>query len=138
MADWLWFGRVHTSLYQATNGLLGANLAGLPMLLLTTNGRKTGQPRTSPLPYFAEDDEWVIVGSNNGGPRDPHWWLNLLADNRADIQVRRDRIEVEARLATPDERSRLWPLLVEFNRPYAGYEKKTTREIPVVILSRRS
>ena len=138
MAGWQWFGRLHTSAYRATRGILGGNLVGLPMLLLTTKGRRSGEPRTSPLPYFAEDDRWVVVGSNNGGPRDPLWWLNLRADDRAEIQVMRDRIEVRGGLATPEERARLWPLLIEFNPRYPTYQVKTTREIPVVILSRAS
>jgi deazaflavin-dependent oxidoreductase (nitroreductase family) len=110
---------------------------GMPVLLLTTTGRKSGQPRTSPLPFFADKDCWVIVGSNNGGSRDPMWWLNLRANDDAVIQVMSERIRVSARLANPEERTRLWPLLIEFNSAYRKYEKMTTREIPVVILSRR-
>jgi deazaflavin-dependent oxidoreductase (nitroreductase family) len=136
VANWQWFGKLHTSAYRATGGILGGNLAGLPMLLLTTTGRKSGQPRTTPMPYFEDDGRWVLVGSNNGGPRDPLWWLNLQADERAEIQVRRATTRVRAALAAPEERARLWPLLLAFNSPYAKYEKRTTREIPVVILSR--
>ncbi len=136
MANWQWFGRLHTRAYRATGGRLGGKLAGLPMLLLTSTGRKSGEPRTTPLPYLEDEARWVIVGSNNGGPRDPMWWLNLQANSRADIQLMRQQIPVTARLASPEERTRLWPLLVAFNSPFGKYEKMTTRQIPIVILSR--
>ncbi len=136
MAGWQWFGRIHTSTYRATGGILGGNLIGLPMLLLTTTGRKSGELRTSPMPFLADDGRWIIAGSNNGGPRDPSWWLNLKAKEQAEIQVMRERVQVVAKLASPEERSRLWPSLVEFNSRYARYAEMTTREIPVVILSR--
>ena len=136
MANWQWFGRLHTRAYRATGGILGGKLAGLPMLLLTSTGRKSGELRTTPLPYLEDDGRWVVVCSNNGGPRDPMWWVNLQKDPRAEIQVMRERIPVTARLASPEERTRLWPCLVAFNSPFAKYEKMTTRQIPVVILSR--
>jgi deazaflavin-dependent oxidoreductase (nitroreductase family) len=138
LANWNWFGKLHTSLYKATGGLVGGNLVGLPMLLLTTTGRKTGMPRTSPMPYLGDGEDWVIVGSNNGGPRDPAWWFNLQADPRAELQMGRTKFQATARLASPQERTRLWPMLLTFNRQYAKYEKQTTREIPVVVLSRAS
>ncbi len=136
MADWQWFGKLHRASYRATGGMIGGKLAGLPMLLLTTTGRTSGQLRTTPLPYLRDAETFIIVGSNNGGPRDPHWWLNLLARSSAEIQVMRDRIPVEARLAGGSERERLWPLLVAFNPPFGRYEKMTEREIPVVVLER--
>ena len=134
MANWNWFGRLHTSVYKATGGRIGAKLPGLPVLLLNTIGRKSGEPRTSPLPYFRDEGRYVIVGSNNGGPRDPHWWLNLCAQPSTKIQVGRKSITVEARLASPQERQRLWPELIEFNPPFAKYQEQTDREIPVVVL----
>lgn len=136
MANWQWFGRLHTATYVATGGRIGGKLVGLPMLLLTTTGRKSGLPRTSPLPYFMDEDRWVIVGSNNAEPRDPMWWFNLRQTPSAKIQIMGEQFGVVSRLATPEERTRLWPLLVDFNPPYARYAEKTTREIPVVILSR--
>jgi len=138
VADWQWFSRGHASVYRATGGVLGGSLVGMPVLLLTTTGRKTGLLRTTPMPFFADGDCWVIVGSNNGGPRDPLWWRSLQADPRAKIQVKRATVQVTARLAAPEERSRLWPRLVEFNSPYDKYQKTTGRQIPVVILSRAS
>lgn len=135
MGSWQWFGRMHRWVYRRTGGRVGANLAGLPMLLLTTTGRRSGAPRTTPLTCMPDGDDFVIVGSNNGGPTDPAWWLNLQADPHAEIQLRRDRHRVTARLATGAERERLWPLLQDFNPAYRRYEKKTEREIPVVVLT---
>lgn len=137
MAGWQWFGKLHCASYRATGGILGGKLLGLEVLLLTTTGRVSGEARTSPLPFLRDEDRFVIVGSNNGGPRDPHWWLNLLASPSAEIQVMRDRIPIHARLADSVERKRLWPVLVEYNPPFARYETKTEREIPVVVLERR-
>jgi deazaflavin-dependent oxidoreductase (nitroreductase family) len=136
MASWQWFGRLHERAFRATRGRLGGSLMGMPMLLLTTTGRKTGQPRTTPMPFYAKGDDYVIVGSNNGEPRDPAWWLNLQADVHARVQILGDEIDVRARLAGTAERERLWPELLAFNPRYAVYEKRTTREIPVVVLSR--
>ena len=137
MAGWQWFGKLHRASYRATGGIIGGKLAGLPMLLLSTTGRTSGQLRTSPLPYLRDAERFIIVGSNNGGPRHPHWWLNLLACPSAELQVMRDRISVEARLASESERERLWPLLVAFNPPFERYQKMTEREIPVVVLEPR-
>ncbi len=131
---WTWFGRLHARLYRATNGALGANLAGLPMLLLTTRGRRTGMPRTTPMPYLRRGDDLIIVGSNNGLDHDPAWWLNLQAEPIAELQIGRQRSRARARRATPQERACYWPDLLEFNPRYAVYARRTEREIPVVIL----
>ena len=136
MANWNWFGKLHAKVYRATGGRVGGRLPGLPVLLLNTVGRKSGESRTSPLPFFRDADRWVVVGSNNGGPRDPHWWLNLRKSPNSRIQVMGELIPVTARLATPEERERLWPQLVEFNPPFAKYAKLTERETPVVLLER--
>ena len=135
MANWQWFGRIHSAAYRATNGVLGGRLAGRDMLLLTTRGRRSGEPRTTPLSYLADGDDYVIVASNNGGPKDPAWWLNLTADPQAEVQVAGERHAVRARRAEGEERSRLWPLLVAYNPPYATYAKRTTRPLPVVVLT---
>ncbi len=134
MANWQWVGRIHTKIYIATNGRLGARLAGLPMLLLTTVGRRSGERRITPLPYLIDGSAWVTVGSNGGASRDPAWWLNLQTESRAKIQLL-DRLHaVTARLATGDERAELWPKLERLNPNWARYERMTERELPVVIL----
>ena len=119
-----------------TNGRLGANLAGRPMLLLTTTGRKSGEPRTTPLCYLRDCDDCVIVASNNGSDRHPAWWLNLEAHPKAQITVGREAWAVDILVADGEEYARLWPLLLDYNPQYAGYKAKTRREIPVVILRR--
>jgi deazaflavin-dependent oxidoreductase (nitroreductase family) len=138
MGSWQWFGNMHRAAYRATGGRIGHNLAGLPMLLLTTTGRRSGEPRTTPLTYMDDGDHWVIVGSNNGGPSDPAWWFNLQSEPNANIQVRGNTHRVRAHLATGEERAGLWPTLKNHNPAYARYEKKAPREIPVVVLERRS
>ena len=82
MANWAWVTKVHRAIYQKTDGRVGARLAGLPMCLLTTVGRKSGLPRTLPLACFPDGDDLIIVASNNGQEHDPAWWLNLRERNR--------------------------------------------------------
>lgn len=136
MANWSGVTAVHRALYRATGGRLGARLAGLDMLLLTCRGRTSGRPRTVPLACFPEGGDWIVVASNNGQDEDPAWWRNLQADPAARITLGKESWNARARLASPEERDRLWPWLCERNPAYRRYERKTTREIPVVILSR--
>ncbi len=119
-----------------TNGRIGANLAGRPMLLLTTTGRKSGEPRTTPLSYLRDGDDCVIVASNNGSDRHPAWWLNLEAHSKAQITVGRKAWTVDMLVAEGEEYARLWPLLLDYNPQYAGYKAKARRKLPVVILRR--
>ena len=134
MSAWSWFGKVHGAIYRATGGRLGAKLGWLPMLLLTTTGRRTGHEHRVPLAYMLDGESFVIVASNGGADVPPAWWLNLQATRRARIQVRGRHLTVEAALASPEERARLWPELKKINPPYATYERRTRREIPVVLL----
>ena len=134
MANWTWVGKIHRGIYLATGGRVGARLAGLDMLLLTTTGRKSGEPRTQPLAAFADGEDWIVVASNNGQDRHPAWFLNLQAQPEARIRLGREERGVRAHVADAEERARLWPWLKERNPPYATYEGRTEREIPVVIL----
>ena len=134
MANWQWFTRLHRAVYLRTGGRIGAKLAGLHMLLLTTVGRKSGQARTLPLACYPDGDALVVVASNNGQDHDPAWWLNLQHDPLATVRFGREERRVRAELAGGAERERLWPWLVEQNPQYAGYARKTAREIPVVVL----
>ena len=106
------------------------------MLLLTSTGRRSGEPRTLPLAYLADGDALVIVASNAGQSRHPAWFHNLRADARARVRVGREVFDVRAEVAEDAERQRLWPLLTAYNPPYAAYERKTERVIPVVLLRR--
>ncbi len=134
MGNWDWFGKLHRTVYEKTGGRIGANLAGRHMLLLTTTGRKSGKQYTTPLACFTDGDNLIVVASNNGQDRHPAWWLNLEHTPDANVRYGRDHRRVRAELARGDERARLWPWLVKQNPPYARYEKKTSREIPVVVL----
>ena len=136
MANWDLIGRIHKAVYEKTDGRIGANLAGLRMLLLTTTGRKSGKQYTTPLACFSDGDDLIVVASNNGQDHHPAWWLNLEHTPEVDVRYGREQRRVRAETATEDERARLWPWLVQRNPPYARYEKRTEREIPVVILRR--
>jgi deazaflavin-dependent oxidoreductase (nitroreductase family) len=129
-------GRSHRGLYRLSRGRLLARVAGMPVLLLTTTGRRSGRPRTTPLTYFQVGDELAVVGSNGGEDNPPRWWLNLQAEPRATITIGRRSEEVVARSASPEERARLWPTITEAHAGYAAYERRTTRPIPVVLLTR--
>ena len=136
MANWSWFTRLHRAVYEKSGGRLMARLAGIDMLLLTTTGRRSGQPRTLPLACFRDGDDLVIVGSNNGQDHPPAWWLNLQANPEARVRLGSETFDVRAERATGEEHARLWPWLKQQNPQYARYERKTRREIPVVVLKR--
>jgi F420H(2)-dependent quinone reductase len=123
------------SLYRLTNGAVGAKMGGRSILLLTTIGRKSGKERVTPLLYLPEGNHFVVIASNWGEANHPMWWLNLQANPRAKIQIGPKIIPVTARQASPEERQRLWPVITSKYSNYADYEKSTTREIPVVILT---
>jgi deazaflavin-dependent oxidoreductase (nitroreductase family) len=128
------FVAAHLALYRATGGWIGGRLGRLRVLLLTTRGRRSGEPRSAPLVYFEDGDRLVVVASNGGQPDDPHWWSNLQQAPGATVQIGADTRRVRARIATADERARLWPRIKRENPAYSGYENRTRREIPVVLL----
>ncbi len=128
----------HVAVYRATGGLVGHRLPGSPpMLLLDHRGAKTGKMRTTPLVYVLDGEDVVIVASKGGHPRDPAWLHNLVAHPEVTIQVGRDRRPVRARVATPAERKRLWPKALDVYPGYRGYQARTSREIPLVVLEPR-
>ena len=129
-----WVTRIHSTVYQSTGGRVGARLNGLDMVLLTTTGRKSGQPRTLPLACLRDGEDWIVVASNGGQDFHPAWWLNLQETPRAQAQLGRETRSIVAHEATDDDRARLWPLLKQQNPAYPKYEKKTDRLIPVVVL----
>jgi F420H(2)-dependent quinone reductase len=133
---WNAMTRLHTGMYQLTGGRLGGSFRGVPCLLLHHVGRKSGQERTTPLMYAEDGDDLVIVASKGGAPKDPVWWLNLKASPQTAVQVGSEKREVTARRASPEEKQRLWPRLVELWPDYDNYQERTERDIPVVILSR--
>ena len=129
-----WATKLHTTLFRATGGKVGARMFNSPVLLLTTTGRKTGLERTTPLLYLKDGDRQVIVASNGGTAKPPVWWLNLEANPEAKVEVAGRKIRVRAGEAHGEEKARLWERLVRMYPPYQGYQEKTDREIPVVVL----
>lgn len=125
----------HVRAYRLTGGRIGRRVRGVDVLLLDHIGRRSGTRRTNPLLYIADGDDLVIVASKGGSPRHPAWWLNLLDSPRTTVQVDDERREVVARQADAGERARLWPRLVEVWPDYDAYQRRTSREIPVVLLS---
>jgi deazaflavin-dependent oxidoreductase (nitroreductase family) len=130
--------RAHTLAYRLSGGLVGRRIPGLPpMLLLDHVGAKSGQKRTTPLVYVPDGDDLVIVASRGGSQRHPAWFHNLRANPDTTVQVGRSRNSVRARVASPAERKRLWPKVVASYGGYADYQRRTSREIPLVILEPR-
>ena len=128
------FTGVHTFVYRLSGGKMGGRFGKSLVLLLTTTGRKTGQQRTIPLFYLKDGDNLILVASNGGSPTHPVWWLNLQANPKAVVEVGKKKLPMRAMQADAEERKRLWPLVVAMYADYAEYQKKTSREIPVVIL----
>jgi deazaflavin-dependent oxidoreductase (nitroreductase family) len=124
----------HNAVYRASGGQVGGHLKGMPVLLLTTTGRKSGKSRTTPLLYIEDGASFVVVASNGGSDYVPAWWLNLERDPNAQLELGRKHRAVIARKASPDERERLWREFTSRFDGYAKYATRTSREIPVVIL----
>lgn len=125
----------HVGLYRLTGGLVGHRVPfAPPMLLLDHVGAKTGEPRTSALAYLADGRDLVLVASKGGHPRHPAWYHNLRANPDTTVQVGPERRRVRARVATAEERERLWPRVVEVYGGFDSYQARTQREIPLVIL----
>lgn len=122
--------------YKVTGGLVGARMRGLPGILLTTTGRKSGEPRTVHLPYIPYDGDMMIVASFAGGPKNPAWFHNLTANPRVTVQYKRDKFEAEATQITGDELASAWELVAVKGSWYVDYQAKTERPIPLVRLHR--
>ena len=124
---------VHGGLYRMSGGKMGGTMRGVPILLLQTRGRKSGKEYTTPLMFGRDGDNLVLIASKGGDPRNPAWYHNLQA-GEAEVQIGHEQLRVRARDATGEERERLWNQMVGLYPAYAGYQKKTTRQIPVVVL----
>ena len=128
-------------LYRATRGRFGLNVPGGPgrMLLLDHVGARSGTKRTCPLLYIEDGDNVVIIASKGGYPKNPAWYHNLMANPDTAVQIGPERRQVHARLATPEERERLWPEAVKVWSGYADYQARSKgREIPMVVLEPRA
>lgn len=131
------FGDEHVKRYRETGGEEGHIWRrGSKILLLTTKGRKSGQPRTTPLIYENADGNYIIVASKGGTPEHPGWYENLAKDPQVELQVMDEVFPAHARTAEGEERERLWKLAAQQWPDYDEYQKKTDREIPVVVLER--
>ena len=128
------YGKEHVRRYQETDGAEGHDWNNTTVLLLTTRGRTSGQPYTTPLIYQKHGDDYVVVASKGGDPDHPDWYKNLLANPEVEVQVKADRFKACARTATAGERPELWRLMTATWPDYDEYAKKTDREIPVVVL----
>jgi deazaflavin-dependent oxidoreductase (nitroreductase family) len=130
-------GRLNTPIYRLTRGRMMNSVGNAPVLLLTTTGRRSGEPRTAPVCYLREEDKLVVIGSNAGYEKEPAWSLNLKANPDATVEVGADRSAVRARVTEGEERAELWR---KMNSQYAGfddYEAHTTRSIAVFALEPR-
>jgi deazaflavin-dependent oxidoreductase (nitroreductase family) len=127
--------KVHLAIHRFTRGRVLDRLAGMPVLLLTTTGRRSGKARTTPLTFFRDGDDLVVIASNGGADRAPDWSLNLQQNPRAVVQIGTDRLTVQASAAAPEKRERLWARITATYPGYAAYQQRTARRIPVLILT---
>lgn len=131
------FGDEHVRAYRKTDGARGYHWRGTTILLLTTTGRSSGEPRTTPLIHIVDGDRYVVIASKGGAPEDPDWFANMQADPMAEVQVQADRVPVTMSVAEGDERAQLWDAMVQVWPAYVEYAEKTDRQIPVVVLTPR-
>ncbi len=135
---WRVLGKVitetHAAIYRASGGKVAGQMFNSPVLLLTTTGRKTGKERTTPLMCIEDGQDLVIIASNGGAPYHPAWYLNLRANPEARVLVKDRNLRVTAEEARGEERRRLFARLVEMYPGYEDYQRRTEREIPVVVL----
>lgn len=139
-----WMSKINVVLYRRTGGRLGSKWRvgsafprGLPVCLLTTTGRKSGEPRISPLLFLEDGDRIILVASQGGLPKHPMWYLNLRANPEVTVQVKSRVRPMSAHVADPEERARLWPRLVAMYPDFDNYQAWTDRTIPVVVCTPR-
>ena len=130
------FGDEHVRRYRETGGEYGHDWQGTQTLLLTTTGRRSGDPRTTPLIYGRAGDAYLIVASKGGAPYPPEWYLNLTEHPEVEVQIRDDVFTARARTATAEEKPEMWRTMTATWPAYDEYQSKTDREIPVVVLER--
>jgi deazaflavin-dependent oxidoreductase (nitroreductase family) len=135
MADML-YGPEHVARYEATGGAEGYEWQGTVTLLLHTTGRKSGRDYTHPLIFQPYDDAYLIVASKGGDPSDPEWYRNLQKDPNVQVQIKDETFPARARTATSNEKPDMWATMTRTWPDYDEYQKKTDREIPIVVLER--
>ena len=131
--------QAHARVYEVSDGRIGSWIGppflGQPALLLSVTGRKSGQTRTTPLVYFEDGGNYVVVGSDGAARRDPQWWKNLQENPQATVRIGRDKFPARASLATGPDRDRLWKRAIRKNPVWARYQSQTERVLPLVVLT---
>jgi F420H(2)-dependent quinone reductase len=128
-----WMGKANTWIYRRTNGKIGGKIGNAPVALLTTTGRKTGEPRVSPLLYLREGNRVILGASRGGSDKHPLWYLNLKANPKVSVQIKDEVLSLTARDADDAERAQYWPKMVAMYPTFEDYESWTDRVIPIVI-----
>ncbi len=126
---------INVFLYRLTGGLVGGRMLGQNVLLLTTVGRRSGKERITPVNYYLDGENYILVGSNWGKPGQAAWYLNLMHQPEAHIQVKGLKLRVTARTANEHEYTRLWAYVTSLNSFYPRYQQQTRRRIPIVVLT---
>ena len=129
-------GEEHVRRYRETNGEVGYIWNGAPILLLTTKGRRSGEPRTIPIIFTPVGSRYVIIASKGGSPTHPKWYLNACDDPNVHVQVKADKFDAIARTAQSPERETLWAEALKIWPSYDEYQSRTLRQIPVVVIER--
>jgi deazaflavin-dependent oxidoreductase (nitroreductase family) len=135
-ADFLikWMSRINTFMYRRGGGEgLGSTFQNIPIALLTTTGRKSGQPRVSPLYFLRDGDRVIVAASKVGSEKNPMWYLNLKANPTVQVQIKKEILDLQAHDATDEERAKYWPQLVQMYPDYDDYQSWTDRQIPIVV-----
>lgn len=130
------FGQEHVDRYVETNGEEGHEWQGTTALILTTTGRRSGEPRSTPLIYQEHDGAYLVVASKGGADEPPAWYRNLEQEPEVTVQVKADRFPARARVAAAGEKGEMWKKMTAAWPAYDEYQEKTDREIPVVVLER--
>lgn len=129
-----WMSRLNTFLYRRGGGEgLGGTFQKIPVALLTTTGRKSGQPRVTPLYFLRDGDRVIVAASKVGAKNHPMWYLNLKANPKVQVQIKKEVLDRTARDATEEERAKYWPQLVKMYPSYDDYQAWTDRRIPIVV-----
>jgi deazaflavin-dependent oxidoreductase (nitroreductase family) len=128
------FTSLHAFFYRLTGGRIGSTMGGTKVLLISTKGRKSGKTHTTPINYFERDNGYLIVASNAGRPSHPAWFLNLRANPQITVQVKGRTFPVTAEIIPGDQRASYWKVVIEAAPSFAGYESRTSREIPLILL----
>jgi deazaflavin-dependent oxidoreductase (nitroreductase family) len=127
-------GKLHVRVYRSTFGLIGSRIDGLDIMLLTTIGKKSGEERVVPLPFFRDGKRYVLIASFGGNDKNPAWLSNLSANPDVRIQVGPRRMKARAQVAESTERERIWSEITRAYPRYLAYQGKTERKIPIVVL----